>query len=122
MLYVYVVTFVLYPGVTLATQLDFLNSLKNETSWFILLMNTTFSIFDTFGRWLGGVQPRCDMDPLGIKLFTLGRTIFIPTSLFVALGVKGQIIFQTPYFILLNMCLFAFSNGYLTTLCAIKAP
>lgn len=92
LMYTYVVSFAVYPGLAFDTTISFFSSFTNETNWFILFMNTLFSLFDTFGRWLGG-RPSCDMDPLGIKLMSLGRSIFIATFLFIALQVRGRFIF-----------------------------
>ena len=44
------VTFIVFPGVTCATSLAFLESY----AWFSLLMVSIFNFFDTIGRFIGG--------------------------------------------------------------------
>lgn len=45
------VTFIVFPGVTCATSLSFINS----DAWFFLFMVSMFNFFDTIGRYVGGV-------------------------------------------------------------------
>ncbi len=86
LLYVYILTFTLYPGVALDTTLSFFSNLPNSRSWFIVFMNTIYSLFDTIGRKLGSME-QFDVDPLGIKIISLGRSIFIATFMFIAFKV-----------------------------------
>ena len=46
------VTFIVFPGVTCAQSLQYLNSY----AWFSLLTVTLFNVFDTIGRYVGGVS------------------------------------------------------------------
>jgi len=50
LLYVYVVTFCVFPGVTNYTDLTFL---KKDNPWHEILFITTANLFDTLGRFLG---------------------------------------------------------------------
>lgn len=54
--YVFTLTFICYPALTLDTSLKFLLTLPNAVGWFTILMNTLFSIFDTIGRKMGGIK------------------------------------------------------------------
>ena len=54
---VFVLTFVVFPGVTLSTYLEFMSGIDNPKlrgAWTALILILTFNIFDTLGRWLGG--------------------------------------------------------------------
>jgi predicted MFS family arabinose efflux permease len=53
-----------------------------------------------------------------------GRAIFIATFLLIAFATDPQWLFghNSDWFKIINMALFAFSNGYVSTLCAIKSP
>jgi hypothetical protein len=46
------VTFIVFPGVTCAQSLQYLSSY----AWFSLLTVTLFNVFDTLGRYVGGVS------------------------------------------------------------------
>lgn len=114
----FIVTFVVFPGVTFDTNLTFLSTLSNEEGWYIVILNTLFSIFDTVGRKMGGYKT-FDLNANGIILMTFLRILFIATSYLAAFEIS---FFYTDWFIILNMCLFALTNGYVATLCAVKAP
>ena len=118
MLFVFVVTFIVFPGVAFNpnAELSFLSKLPNSYGWFIVFMNTTFSIFDTVGRKAATLHLLSDGK---IKVLTASRVIFIGTFYCIAFGVRG---FQSDWLTVLNITLCAFTNGYFSTLCAIKAP
>ena len=92
LLYVYIVTFSVYPGVAYHTSLKFLDGLPNSVSWFIVFINTVCSLFDTFGRKLGGIK-LFDLDSFVVKIISVSRTIFICTFLLIALDVPPIFIF-----------------------------
>jgi len=56
-----------------------------------------------------------------IKILSTLRTIFLVTFLLVAFDVAPTL-FSSDWFIILNLILFSISNGYVSTLCAVKAP
>jgi hypothetical protein len=80
-----------------------------------------FSVFDTIGRKMGSLKS-FDLEGTGIKILTLSRTIFIGTFYLIAFKVSPSWLFCSDWFCLVNMTLFAFTNGYASTLCAVKAP
>lgn len=53
---VFTITFIIFPGVTDDTALDFMGGLNPSirADWSGLLFVFVFNIFDTIGRWLGG--------------------------------------------------------------------
>jgi hypothetical protein len=56
LLFVFIVTFTVFPGVTYHTYLTFLLPLDNDVGWFNLFMATVFNVMDTVGRKMGGVK------------------------------------------------------------------
>ena len=83
LLYVFVSTFIVFPAITFDADLKMLSGLSNSAGWFVLLMNTVFSVFDTVGRKLGGV-PAFDLSSGTVKVSAGLRTIFIATFYLVA--------------------------------------
>jgi equilibrative nucleoside transporter 1/2/3 len=120
-MFVFATTFTVFPAFTFDSELKMLSGLPNSDGWFVLLMNTLFSIFDSAGRKMGGL-PQFDVHTGTLKIFSACRLIFIVTFYLVAFRVGPSWLFVSDWFILLNMICFAFTNGYCSTLCAVKAP
>jgi predicted MFS family arabinose efflux permease len=80
-----------------------------------------FNILDTVGRFLGGAYML--KDSLTIVL-AYSRSIFIVTFLLIAFNIAPSWLFgkEADWFKIINMALFSFSNGYLSTMLAIRAP
>ena len=57
-----------------------------------------------------------------IKILSIMRTLFLVTCLLVAFDVAPAALFSSDWFIILNLILFSITNGYVSTLCAVKAP
>ena len=55
-------------------------------------------------------------------ILTYARSIFAVTFLLVAFEVGPSWIIDTDWFKIVNMALFALSNGWLNSLCVIKTP
>lgn len=53
---------------------------------------------------------------------SLMRTIFVVTFLLVSFDVAPAWLFPADWFIIVNLVLFSITNGYVGTLCAVKAP
>lgn len=120
---VFVVTFTVFPGATEWVELKMFKGLNNDSSWYILFMSTLFNVCefcDTIGRYVGGVPK---LTPPNKVVFGLSyaRVIFVVTFLLTDFEV-GEAVFGADWFQILNMALFAFTNGYVSTMCAIKAP
>ena len=121
LLFVFVVTFTVFPGVTDHSYLVFMLNLKNQLSWFNLFMTTVFNVMDTVGRKLGGVKS-FDLEGRSIKIWSIARVLFVFTFILVAFEVGPMWLFNSTWFKIVNMMAFAFTNGYVSTLCAVKAP
>ena len=107
------VTFIVFPGVTDDVFIPWLTNL----AWLDLFMVTTFNIFDTVGRFIGGVPSLMlkKESPL-IHALGFGRLIFVAIAILIQVG----LITQTSV-IIINMVLFALTNGYIQTLACVYA-
>ena len=119
--YVFVLTFICFPGLSDDTHFSFLSSIKNEASWYNLLCLTLFNSFDLIGRTIGGMAC-ADLSKLTVLWMGGLRTLFVITFMMIAFEVSPVWLFQADWFKLLNFAIFAFTNGYTSTLCAVKAP
>ena len=84
-------------------------------------MFTIFNLGDTIGRGIAG-QPFAILSPLGAKIWTYARTIFLATYFLIAFKVKPDWLFDSDWFIITNTALFGITNGYCSTLCAVLSP
>lgn len=110
----YVITFVVFPGVSIATEVEGLSY-----PWFVVLLVTTYNVFDALGR------QAVSFYMLGKKVLifaTFGRLLFWMTTVMIAAAVPPPEIFSGAWFIFLNMALFAFTNGYYSTHHMIYGP
>ena len=121
LIYVFVLTFICFPGLIEDCKIKFMQDVKNYDSWFNLLIQSVFNIFDSIGRYLGGV-PALLLTNNTIKISSLTRTVFLATCLMISFEVPPSAVFSSDWFVLLNLALFSITNGYISTLCAIKAP
>ena len=78
-------------------------------------------MFDTVGRYVGGLKS-FDLSISNVNAGSALRSIFILSFLAVALDWSPHFIFATDWFKILNIVVFALSNGYISTLCGVKAP
>lgn len=114
---VFVITFGVFPSVSLANEDDNL-----PYPWFATLMITIFNFFDALGRY--GVSlwlPK----PLVLWVMTFSRFIFWLTFILIASdspSVPPAWLFNGTWFKFINMALFAFSNGFVSTCLMIHGP
>ena len=116
----FIITFVVFPGTQLSTTFDFLGDSALDVAWFSVLMITIFNIFDTIGRFLASWVRI--FTPKTLLILTLFRLVFIPTSILIQLEHSPSWLFQSDWFRITNMALFALTNGYNSTLCMIYGP
>jgi len=80
-----------------------------------------FNVFDTVGRYCGSMD-FFDLSTRWININAFARVIFILTFLMTDFVVSPKWVWDADWFKITNLVLFAFSNGYISTLCAVKAP
>lgn len=82
---------------------------------------TLFNIWDTIGR--SAASWKCmDLSRGKTLVLNYARTVFIPIIFLIAFEIGPSWLFNSDWFKLLNLSLFAFSNGWLTSLCVIRSP
>jgi len=82
MWFVFVLTFIIFPGAFFKSHLNFMEGMKDEIAWYCLAMILLFNIMDTVGRKLGGKYSLSDR---AIPLLSLARIVFIPVTIMIAL-------------------------------------
>ena len=119
LLWVYVVTFIVFPGVTNGTK-SFV--IDYEGPWFQIIMTTLFNFFDTIGRYIGG-NKKYFCSKFTMKVLAHLRLLNVILFILCYLKRDDFLLSYTGDVIkFLNLAIFAFSNGYLQTLCCIWAP
>lgn len=98
-----------------------MSGVQNAKNWTLIGIQTGFNALDTVGRWMAGCET-FDLSIPVVKRSAAVRILFVFTFLAVALEWPPQSLFQTDWFQLTNIVLLALSNGYIMTLCGIKAP
>lgn len=118
---VFVVTFIIFPGAFFLSHFNFMRSMgDSEFMWYTQFMILGFNIFDTVGRKLGGVV---NVSPNMTYLLSIARIGFLFTTIYIAKGELNQSKFiESDAFKAMNMILFAFSNGFVSTLLSIYIP
>lgn len=122
--WVFIVTFVVFPGAFFQPKatfefLDFIEDKDERGSWYSLMVILIFNVFDTVGRYSGGIK----VFPAKLVIFlSLLRTVFIVTTVGFALEWSPLSVFGSDFFRVLNLVVFSVSNGFVSTQCAIIAP
>lgn len=123
--FIFLITLAIYPGTTCDTNLSFLADLDPASilAWQYLIFVTIFNIFDTIGRWAGG-QPWAMIGDNWTFIGTYARVIFVVSSLLIVYDVSPTWLFGSgaDWFKIFNMATCALTNGYYSTLLAIKSP
>lgn len=55
LIYVFIVTFICYPGLAMNCTLNFMESIKNYEGWKFDFIQAMFNSSDCIGRYLGGI-------------------------------------------------------------------
>ena len=111
---IFLFTFFVFPGITFSPQ----SAITQAGAWSLILYNTIFNFFDTTGRYLPGLVKL--FTPKTVPILTLSRIIFVATFLLIA-TVQG-VFFGSIYFKIVNMIIFAITNGYGSTLHMMYGP
>ena len=85
--YIFILTFICFPGLSDDTHFTFLAHVKNEANWYNLLCLMIFNGMDLTGRYIGG-SPCADLDRKIVIMISGLRTIFIVTFLLIAFEVS----------------------------------
>ena len=115
MIYIYIVTFALFPNASITQNLFNLQEYNSNT---IIII---YNIFDTVGRYLVRVLPKTK---LFNNIVCLGRSVLLFTLLFnfyMQEKMKVELTI-TSSLLILNVALLSLTNGIGTTLCFSIAP
>jgi len=117
--FTFFVTFLILPGVALSTPLFFGRD-KIETTWLVITVTSTLALFDTIGRLVA--DKIVIFNPDNIILLTVGRWMFIYTFIQFALWDDMSSVFANDYLKLINLIVFSFTHGYLSSCLMMFAP
>ena len=73
------ITFIVFPGVTCSTGIGFLKTY----TWYLLFIITMFNVFDTLGRFVGGVPILSIKSEAMIWALGFGRLVFVGIAIFI---------------------------------------
>jgi len=97
LLWVFMMTFIVFPSVSNATSLNFLFNANQKFSWANLIFSFVFNLFDTIGRKMAGTA--CgDMSLTKVKICSFMRIIFWPTFFLTAFMVGPSWLFWSDWF------------------------
>lgn len=120
LLYVFTITFVVFPGTFFLSHFNFMkNKVGAEFTWYTLIVILMFNVLDTVGRKVGGIV---SLSPRKVYALAFARSIFIVTTIYIALDELDGGFIETDAFKMINIIFFSFTNGFVSTLCAIQAP
>ena len=121
----YLVTLGLFPSITVLIQSQHQcgdNATRFNNDLFIPFMFLMFNAFDFFGRIYAGMNQH-GITPENILYYVSTRVIFFPLFLFCNIsGSQLPVLFKSDAWPIIFMALFAFSNGYLSTLAMMFGP
>lgn len=105
---IYVMTFIVFPGVLIAKHLTFL-----PKEWSVPMMMLIFNVFDTIGRFLPNWF--VVLSSKGTTWLVFLRIISIVSICLIGYGTFNDF-FVRDWWIVVNIIIFAFTNGLATTL------
>ena len=107
----FTIQYTFYPGVMLSSSLE--PTFFTDFSWFVITLVTYHSFWDTVGRYLAGIF---NILPKKVFLWAcLSRIIFVVFYMLMHDG-KDPSLWASNWFIIVNLTLFSFTCGYLSTL------
>ena len=115
------ITFTCFPALAEDSSYSFLIGKDSEGSWYNLISVLLYFGPELAGKYVG-VSPCANLKRVTTLILAGIRTIFIATFLLVAFEVQPAWLFTADWFKITNLALFSFTNGYVATLCAVKAP
>jgi hypothetical protein len=121
LIFVLTISLSVFPGLSFKATFNFMNGVPNAQNWTLIMIQIIFNIFDTTGRFMGGLKS-CELSISAVNTGAAVRVIFLPMFLAFALQWPPCVIVDTDWFKLTNIILMAFTNGYFCALCGIKAP
>ena len=116
--FIFTLTFLIFPGAFFRAQIQFTKDWgKNAFNWFTLLHLILYNTFDTVGRKLA---PLYILPVNCVVLLSIARVTFFITTYIIGYNAtnfpeKDGIGINSDAMIVINMIMFAFTNGYAGT-------
>ena len=121
LVYVFFITFIMFPGFIQDTSFKFMHGWKDEDSWFNVMTLLLNNLFDTIGRSAGSWKCMQISRKMILWLSYL-RTLMLVIIFLIAFEVGPSWLFCSDWLKILTISSFAFQNGWLSSLCVIKSP
>ena len=102
--YVFILTFICFPGLSDDSHFDFLSNVDNEANWYNLLCISIFNGFDLIGRYIGGTSC-ADLSRKCVIIMSILRTLFIATFMLIAFFLNYFFMLYIIYIQLLSIIL-----------------
>jgi solute carrier family 29 (equilibrative nucleoside transporter), member 1/2/3 len=123
--FTFAITLSLFPSITVliqSSQQCSSNATRFNNDLFIPFFFLLFNLFDFCGRIFAGIN-QLGFTPNTVGIAVVCRIIFIPLFLFCNIsGSQLPVLFHSDAFPIIIMILFAFSNGYFSTLSMMFGP
>ncbi|KAM8778023.1 equilibrative nucleoside transporter 1 isoform 2-T4 [Rhynchonycteris naso] len=122
--FIFTVTIGVFPAVTAEVR----SSIAGESAWEHYFVPVscflTFNVFDWLGRSLTAVTMWPGKDSRWLPSLVLARLVFVPLLLLCNIRHRRYlpVVFQHDAWFIIFMAAFAFSNGYLASLCMCFGP
>jgi len=118
---VFTVTFTVFPGSFLVAGFGFTSNKENDktqkAAWDLAVTNLMFNVFDSVGRFFGG---KIMIKKRTVVMISIARLVFLFTTASTIMVHSSP--FNADWFRILNIAIYAATNGYTATQCAIQAP
>ena len=105
--FIYFITFIVFPAAFFAPKFNFFNDDDIRDRWSGILVLSIFNVSDTIGRYLG--------DKINISISTIIVLSITRGLLIISTTLIAKNIWESDIFNIINLSLFAFSNGFLAT-------
>ena len=113
-------TFFLFPGCFLRAHYNSLDDLRlDDFTWYSLIVISIFNLVDSTGRKLAVVFK---MPVTGVFILGFLRIAFVFTIIVMATFDTTHASFEQDWIRIMNLALFAFTNGYVQTSVAFRVP
>ncbi|XP_024413597.1 equilibrative nucleoside transporter 1 isoform X1 [Desmodus rotundus] len=122
--FIFTITIGVFPAVTAEVKSSIAGSSAWENYFIPVSCFLTFNVFDWLGRSLTAISMWPGKDSLWLPSLVLARLVFVPLLLLCNVYPRQHlpVFFEHDAWFIIFMAAFAFSNGYLASLCMCFGP
>ncbi|XP_015984239.2 equilibrative nucleoside transporter 1 isoform X2 [Rousettus aegyptiacus] len=122
--FIFTVTIGVFPAVTAEVKSSFASTSTWGNYFIPVSCFLTFNVFDWLGRSLTAISMWPGKDSLLLPILVLARVVFVPLLLLCNVQPRRYltVVFRHDALFIIFMAAFAFSNGYLASLCMCFGP